>query len=117
FKNGVQGMLQVDILARTPIRRFALDGDKGRLVWDQYGAGGPAVSVEPLKGKSRRIRVTEKAAGSRGLNSDAPYIHEVRDFLRLVRAKRTKPKYSLADDIRVLKTLDRIRRHSHERAL
>lgn len=115
FASGVHGMLQVDVLARRPIRRFALESNRGRLVWDQYGAGGPRVSVDLAGRKTRVLPVVEAAAGGKGLNSDGPYILELRDFLDDVRAKRVVPDYTLGDDVRVLKTLERIRRHCDER--
>lgn len=111
FASGVHGLIQVDVLARLPVRRFALEGTKGRLVWDQYGGGGPAVWVQKAGGKEKRERLVERAPASRGINSDAPYINELGDFLKAVRGRRA-PAYSLQDDVEVLETLELIRRQA-----
>lgn len=116
FESGVHGMLQVDILARVPVRRFALEGDAGRLVWDQYHASGAHVLVEKPGAAPRRLPVIEPKP-ARGINSDGPYIAELSDFLADVRARRWKPRYTLGDDVDILRTLERIRDHCDERPL
>lgn len=111
FESGVRAMLQVDILARVPARRFALEGSVGRVVWDQYHASGAHVLVEKPGKKPRRLPVVEPKP-ARGINSDGPYMAELSDFLSDVRARRWKPRYNLGDDIAILKVLDRVRAKS-----
>lgn len=116
FESGVHGVLQVDVLARAPVRRFALEGSEGRLVWDQYHHSGAHVLVEKPGARPRRLPVVEPAP-ARGINSDGPYAAELSDFLADVRARRWKPRYSLGDDIEILRTLERIREHCDRRPL
>lgn len=111
FKSGVHAMLQVDILARVPARRFALEGSEGRVVWDQYHASGAHVLVEKPGRAPKRLPVVEPKP-ARGINSDGPYMAELSDFLSDVRARRWKPRYTLGDDIAILKVLDRVRANS-----
>lgn len=115
FESGVHGMLQVDILARVPSRRFALEGDAGRLVWNQYHSSGAHVLVEKPGRAPRRLSAVEPAHVSRGINSDGPYISELSDFLSDVRARRWKPRYTLGDDIEILKVLERTRANCDEK--
>lgn len=111
FESGVHAMLQVDILARVPVRRFALEGSEGRLVWDQYHASGAHVAIERPGRAPRRIPVVEPKP-ARGINSDGPYQAELSDFLSDIRARRWKPRYTLGDDIAILKVLERVRANS-----
>lgn len=111
FESGVRAMLQVDILARVPSRRFALEGAEGRLVWDQYHASGAHVIIERPGRKPLRLPVVEPKP-ARGINSDGPYMAELSDFLSDVRARTWKPRYTLGDDIAILKVLDRVRANS-----
>lgn len=117
FDSGVHGVLQVDVLSRLPTRRFALETDRGQVVWDQYGGLTPTVTVA-LRGRKPAVAsLVEASRSRRGINSDRPYIEELRDFLKAVRTKRRVADYSLAADITVLKTLERIREQSDEKAL
>ena len=116
FESGIRGMLQVDVLARMPTRRFALEGTEGRLVWDQYHHQGAHVLVERPGRAPRRLAVVEPKP-ARGINSDGPYIAELLDFIKDVRAGRAAPTYTLADDIEILRTLERMRAQCHEKAL
>ncbi len=111
FKSGVRAMLQVDILARAPVRRFALEGSQGRLVWDQYHASGAHVLIEKPGRAPKRLAVVEPKP-ARGINSDGPYMAELNDFLSDVKARRWKPRYTLGDDIAILRVLDRVRANS-----
>lgn len=117
FKSGVMGVMQVDVLARPEIRRFSLDGRRGRLVWDQYRKPGPTIRVEKEGRAPRVIQLDERSKTRIGINSDKPYVLELRNFIRGVERGARSADYSLEDDIAILQTLGRIRKHCHEKPL
>jgi predicted dehydrogenase len=115
FRSGVMGVMQVDVLARPEIRRFSLDGRDGRFVWDQYRKCGPNVRVERHGRATRVIPLDERSKTRIGINSDKPYVLELRDFIRAVESGRAAPDYSLEHDVEILQALGRIRRHCREK--
>ncbi|MGI8401537.1 MAG: Gfo/Idh/MocA family protein [Gemmatimonadaceae bacterium] len=106
--SGLIGHLTVDVLSRPPVRDFCLIAAGGAIRWD-----GIANTLQVSEGRQQWEQVElQKGSPETGyINAEGPYIEEMNDFLASVRM-RTPPKYSLRDDIEILKVLGAIERSS-----
>jgi len=107
---GLIGQLTVDVLSRPPVRDFRLIAAGGAIRWD-----GIANTLQVSQGQQSWEQVELRAGIPEAgyINPEEPYIEEMKDFLALVKSG-TPPKYSLRDDIRILKVLGAIERSSVE---
>ncbi len=101
FASGVRGVLQVDALARAPVRHFRLLGALGTLEWEAatyevrlYSAATGQWTTHPLPRGSVEKGYAEWSA-------EDPYVEEMRDFLAAVRGERPFG-YTFEEDCQLL---------------
>ena len=95
-----KGQLIVDVLSQSPIRSLRVIGSKGTLEWDMYRE--KSISIYSATNKKWSYYSTEEENKfSDYINSETPYISEIKDFLHCLQERLT-PTYSLANDIDIL---------------
>lgn len=105
FESGVSGLLQVDVLARAPVRHFRLVGSEGTIEWDAV-----AKEARLYRAADRRWDLASLVAGTVQPDyvewaSEEPYVDEMRDFIAAVQGRRPW-QHSLAEDRRILMALN-----------
>jgi predicted dehydrogenase len=105
---GLIGRLMVDVLSRPPVRDFFMIAAGGAIRWD-----GIANTLQVSQGQQpwERLELRTGTPEAGYINPEEPYIEEMKDFLASVKSG-APPKYSLRDDIKILKVLDAIERSS-----
>lgn len=104
FASGVQGVLQVDVLARAPVRHFRLLGALGTLEWE---AGRREVRVYSATAGRWTTHALPRGSVEKGYAewaAEEPYVEEMRDFLAAVRGERPFG-YTFEDDCQLLRAL------------
>jgi predicted dehydrogenase len=107
FRSGVVGCLQVDVVARAPVRHFHLLGTEGNIDWDIIRR---QVGVYSAKDSSWTIHTLEQGTVEKSYGewtAEEPYVEEIRDFLAAVRGERPLD-YTYDEDSRVLGVLKAI---------
>ena len=104
FNSGVHGMMQVDVLARAPVRHFRLIGSDGSLEWDAI-----ANEVRHFRAGAadwERVSLARGTVEAQYVqwSAEEAYVEEMRDFLAAVRGEQPWP-HSLDADRQLLRTL------------
>jgi predicted dehydrogenase len=104
FDSGVVGSLQVDVVARAPVRHFHLLGTDGNIEWEILGRQVRVYTAKDSRWTTHPLEqgTVEKNYGQ--WTAEEPYIHEIRDFLAAVRGERS-PDYTYEEDYQVLQVL------------
>lgn len=104
FQSGVVGCLQVDVIARAPVRHFHLLGAEGNIEWDIIRR---EVRVYSAKDSRWTTCLLEQGTVEENYSewaAEEPYIDETRDFLAAVRGERSLD-YTYDEDVQILQVL------------
>lgn len=104
FASGVAGMLQVDVLARVPVRHFHLLGSEGSIEWDAGRKEIRLFTKETGEWKTESLATGTVEPQYAEWAAEEPYVEEMGDFLAAVKGERPWPN-PLASDRRVLEAL------------
>jgi predicted dehydrogenase len=104
FSSGVHGMMQVDVLARAPVRHFRLIGSDGTVEWNAI-----ANEVRLFRAGVADWETVSLARGTVEAqyvqwSAEEPYVEEMRDFLSAVRGEQPWV-HSLDADRQLLRAL------------
>jgi predicted dehydrogenase len=104
FDSGAVGCLQVDVVARAPVRHFHLLGAEGNIEWDVIRR---QVGVYLAKDSRWTIHTLEQGTVEKSYaewSAEEPYVEEIRDFLAAVGGGRLLD-YTYDEDRRILDVL------------
>lgn len=104
FSSGTSGLLQVDVLARAPVRHFRLLGAEGTIEWDAV-----AKEARVFRTRDRRWETVALTLGTVQPDyvewaAEEPYVDEMRDFMAAAE-KRKAWSHPLDADRRLLEVL------------
>ena len=104
FKNGIQGNLTVDVIARYPYRQLKILGENGVIFadWSERTVG-YFTKENGWKNKKVDDGIVEKNY----VHGDGPYIEEMKAFLNSIK-RETPPPYTFEDDLKILRILQAI---------
>lgn len=104
FDSGVSGMLQVDVLARAPVRHFRLVGSEGTIEWDAVAKEARLYHAGDRRWETVSLAAGRVQPGYVEWAAEEPYVDEMRDFIAAIQG--TKPwQHPLAADRRILAAL------------
>jgi predicted dehydrogenase len=104
FSSGVRGMLQVDVLARTPTRHFVVLGTDGTIEWDSRKS---EVRMFVASTRTWRVDSLDRGTVEKGYAewaAEEPYVEEMRDFIAACLGHRPFG-YTFEEDCRILEVL------------
>jgi predicted dehydrogenase len=112
FKHGVLCTMNIDVISIPSFRETKILGEKGTIVCD-FNKG----IIEINKGKKWRkmhLQMGKVAKGYLGSTPpDTPYEEEIESFMNVLR-KNKKYKFSLNDELKILKIVDKIETSSRK---
>lgn len=104
-KNGVQGMVAIDVVSRKAVRNFEVYGEDLYLTWDGSVDGLMKYNIE--SGKNENIKLYDKVDKQNGYAEfivENAYRNEIEAFFKAIDGER--PVYSFGDDINILRLID-----------
>jgi len=105
FVSGVRGVLQVDVLARAPVRHFRLLGSHGTVEWDAVARDVRVYTAATREWTRQDLASGTVEKGYAEWSAEEPYVAEMRDFVAAVRGQATFP-HSFEEDGRLLRVLE-----------
>ncbi len=108
FKNGVQGNMTVDVIARFPYRQLKILGEDGVIFADWSER---IVRYYTKDTGWKENVVSDGTIEKNYIHGDGPYVEEMNMFLKSIR-KEIPPPYTFEDDFKILKILESIERSS-----
>jgi predicted dehydrogenase len=104
FESGVAGFMQVDVLARDPVRHFRLLGSEGTIEWN---AGKHEVRVFSVPDRGWTVHILGQGTVEKDYadwSAEEPYVDEMREFLAAVQEEKPFG-YTYEEDSSILKVL------------
>ncbi|MDB4857926.1 Gfo/Idh/MocA family oxidoreductase [Alphaproteobacteria bacterium] len=101
--SNVFGQISIDVNSRYPVRNMRITGTLGTLEWDDYGKTIKVYTSSNDSWKTLPLELSDNHENY--INAEKPYIMELNNFLNCLYS-RQKPKYTLENDIRILKVLE-----------
>lgn len=104
FKNGIQGNLTVDVIARFPFRQLKILGENGVIVADWSER---IVKYYINNQGWNTIKIDDGIIEKNYIHGDGPYVEEIRNFIKTIKKEISQP-YTFEEDLKILKLLELI---------
>lgn len=104
FETGLAGFLQMDVLARAPVRHFRLLGSDGTIEWDAIAEQVRVYRAERGEWQTFSLSPGTVASAYTSWSAEEPYIQEMRDFIAGVQGQQPFG-HSYPEDSRILQVL------------
>ncbi len=105
FDSGVAGFLQMDVLARTPVRHFRLLGSEGTIEWEASSNEVRIFRVSTGEWERFSLKRGTVEANYAEWAAEEPYINEMRDFVAAIHGERPYG-YTYAEDGVILRVME-----------
>lgn len=112
-ETGSKGMLAVDVVSPNAVRRLEIYGENIYLAWN--GSPASLEEYDPLNKSMKKIvlyETVEQREGYRDFVVENAYQNEIAEFLDVVMGDRVS-RYGFAQDLEVLRLIDRIEGAQH----
>lgn len=104
FKNGMQGNLTVDVIARFPFRQLKILGESGVITADWSER---IVKYYINDQGWNTIQIDDGKIEKNYIHGDGPYVEEMRNFIKTIK-KEIPQSYTFEADLKILKILESI---------
>lgn len=108
FKNGVKGILTVDVIARVPIRQLKILTENGMITADWYQN---KVSCFSIESGWREFEINSGKPEEGYIHGEKMYVQEMEHFIKSIK-KETTQNYTFSEDMDILKILEKIENSS-----
>ncbi len=107
-KNGNIGVFVADVVSRKAVARLEVTGESLHVFWDGHNDDFYLYDIEKRQMNQIQVYDTiEHLEGYSDIITEQPYREELIDFFRYIKGE-SKPRYSLEDDEKILKLIDKI---------
>jgi predicted dehydrogenase len=104
FKNGMQGNLTVDVIARFPFRQLKILGESGVITADWSER---IVKYYTNDQGWNTLQIDDGKIEKNYIHGDGPYVEEMRNFIKTIKKEIPQP-YTFEADLKILKILESI---------
>lgn len=104
FKNGMQGNLTVDVIARFPFRQLKILGEDGVITADWSER---IIKYYTTEQGWNTIQINDGKIEQNYIHGDGPYVEEMRNFIKTIKKEILQP-YTFEEDLKILKLLESI---------
>lgn len=104
FKNGMQGNLTVDVIARFPFRQLKILGESGVITADWSER---IIKYYTNEQGWNTILIDDGKIEQNYIHGDGPYVEEIRNFIKTIKKEISQP-YTFELDLKILKLLESI---------
>jgi predicted dehydrogenase len=109
FKNGIKGVLTVDVIARTPIRQLRILTEEGVIEADWYKN---EVNVFTKESGKYSTFVIDSGKPEEGyIHGEKMYVQEIEHFIKSIK-NEVRQNYTFKEDLEILKILEKIEKSS-----
>jgi len=109
FKNGMQGNLTVDVIARFPFRQLKILGENGVITADWSER---IIKYYTNDQGWNTIKIDDGKVEQNYIHGEGPYIEEMKNFIKTINKEIPQP-YTFEEDLKILKLLESIESSSN----